>query len=363
MLNVEKNYGVIMAGGVGSRFFPMSTNKKPKQFLDILGLGKTLLQMTFERLLPLMPLEQILVLTHADYVHWVLAQLPDLPLQNILIEPERKNTAPCIAYANYKIQKRCPDARVLITPADHLIKKQYAFQAVAQKAFTFCQENDVLLTLGIVPNKPETGYGYIEYQAGQAVMQSPQAVFKFREKPPLAEAEAYIDKGNFLWNAGLLWYKLDVGMRAFATHLPEVQNILQAGVNDYDTAAETAFIRANFPKCPSISMDYGVLEKANNVFVLGADMDWSDLGTWTSVYEQMPLDNQGNFVAGKQVLIYDTQNSLVRTTSEKVIILQGLKEVVFIETQNAILLCHRSEEQRIKNFVEQAQQEFGKELL
>ena len=349
-----KNYCIIMAGGVGSRFWPLSRSHKPKQFLDILGTGKTFLQETYERFRKIIPAENILVVTNALYDNLVKEQLPELDHGNILLEPMRKNTAPCIAYAAYKIKSRTPEANIVVAPSDHLIIKVDEFIDVIKQGLSFAEKNDALLTLGIKPNRPETGYGYIQVN-GKKEFSDEFADFRkvktFTEKPDLKQAKMFIELGEFYWNSGIFLWSLNSIISSFEKYLPEVNTLFAEGIEKYYTPAEEEFIADAYPRCKNISIDYGIMESAENVYVLCADFGWSDLGTWSSLYEQLPSDETGNAIKGNNVFAYELEDCLVDMPRDKVVVLQGLKDYVIVESDNMLLVCKKKEEQKIRQFV------------
>ncbi len=356
------NYCVIMAGGIGSRFWPLSRTSKPKQFLDILGTGQTLLQQTFDRFSKVIPRENIFIVTNADYGSLVKEQLPDISDNQVLLEPMRRNTAPCIAYANHKINLIDPDAKIVVAPSDHLILKENEFLEVVKKGIQFVSENDSLLTLGIQPSRPETGYGYIQVNGGLEKIELNKSLRKvktFTEKPDSKMARLFLDSGDFYWNSGIFFWSLKTIMQAFEKYLPEVDNMFRGGTAFYNTGKETAFIEDNYPECRNISIDYGIMEKAGNVYVLCADFGWSDLGTWGSLYEHLGKDNNKNTVTGKQVFVYDSKRCLVNIGNEKLAVIHGLEDYIVVDSNNILLVCKKDDEQKIKQFVNDVRVEMG----
>lgn len=353
-----------MAGGVGSRFWPISTQKTPKQFLDILNTGRTLLQLTYDRVRHFIPAENILVVTNSEYAELVAKQLPELPLENILLEPVRRNTAPCIAYAAFKILKRNPDATMVVTPSDHLITNEVAYQKTLQKALAIAGEHPYLLTLGITPNRPETGYGYIQFK--ETTLKEDDELKKvktFTEKPDVEHAKAFIDSGDFLWNSGVFIWSAKACLDGFKKHLPDVYDTFNEGIDAYDNGDEANFINTIYPQCENISIDYGLMEKANNVYVLPANFGWSDLGTWSSVHEQLKTDTQGNGTIGKKVLLPNTTNTLVISNGKKVIVADGLDGYVIADGEHAILIYPKEKEQEVKGIVSEVRLKWGDEFV
>ncbi|MBE9469551.1 MAG: mannose-1-phosphate guanylyltransferase [Bacteroidetes bacterium] len=347
----KNNYCVIMAGGVGSRFWPLSKNSKPKQFLDILGIGKSLLQQTFERFEKICPNENIYIVTNSKYKNLVVEQLPKIAQNQILLEPSRRNTAPCIAYANYKIQKINPDAKIIVAPSDHLILKEKKFLKTIKEAFSFVENNDILLTLGIKPNRPETGYGYIQIEKEKNNKSPINKVKTFTEKPDTDLAKRFYESGDFYWNSGIFIWSLKTIMKAFETHLSEINSLFSQGIDIYNTEGEEAFITKTYSKCRNVSIDYGIMEKAKNVFVLCSEFGWSDLGTWGSLYEHSKKNKQFNAIKGKNVIVYDSNNCIVNVPDEKLVVMQGLENYIVVESDNTLLICKKEEEQQIRQFV------------
>lgn len=363
---MDKNlFCVIMAGGVGSRFWPLSRTGKPKQFLDFLGTGKTLLQQTYDRFTKICRKENILIVTNADYGELVFEQLPELKPEQVLLEPLRKNTAPCIAYANYKIQQINPEANIIVAPSDHLILKEDEFIRVIRGGLEFIQETDSLLTLGITPDRPETGYGYIQAANGDIYRNNPnlKKVKTFTEKPDYEMAKVFYESGDFFWNSGLFIWSLKSIMHAFEKHLPEVNVLFAEGIGLYNTNKERDFILNTYSNCKNISIDYGIMEKAENVFVLCSDFGWSDLGTWGSVFEHSPKQEENNVVSGQNVFIYDLKNTFVKVPDDKLVVLQGLEGYIVVESQNMLLICKREDEQKIKQFVNDIKIRKGKNFI
>ncbi len=342
-----------MAGGTGSRFWPLSRLVKPKQFLDILGTGRTFLQQTYDRFSKVVPDENFLVVTNTKYLTLVLEQLPQLKEEQVLLEPIRRNTAPCIAYAVYKIKTKNPNANLIVAPSDHVILKEEEFIHQINNALDFVKENNALLTLGIKPCRPETAYGYIQVQKRVEFkdLDNLHKVKIFAEKPDLQMAKIFVESGEFFWNSGIFIWSLPAIMEAFDTHLQNVSSLFESGVKLYNTADEVHFINKIYSEMPAISVDYGIMEKARNVFVLTADFGWSDLGNWSTLYENREKDEDGNVISGDNILTYDTHNCIVNITGEKIAVLQGLDDYIVAESNEILMICRRKDEQQIKKFV------------
>ena len=337
-----------MAGGIGSRFWPMSRTSFPKQFIDILGTGQTLIQQTFDRLQRLAPKENIYIVTNDLYKELVLEQL-SIDEGQILCEPNRRNTAPCIAYANYKIAKKNPEANIIVAPADHLILKENRFVEVMEKALTFTASNDALVTLGIQPSRPDTGYGYIQFDDNGS--EEIKKVKTFTEKPNLELAQQFLDSGDFSWNSGMFIWSLAAIQRSFENLLPDIDSLFKEQESKIDTAEEIEAIEKVYSVCKSVSIDYGVMEKAENVYVISADIGWSDLGTWGSIYTHLEHDDHQNAVVGDNVMLYDSKDCIVSVPKDKLVVLQGLKNYIVVEANNTLLVCKKKDEQKIKQFV------------
>lgn len=362
---MNNNYCVIMAGGIGSRFWPMSRKDLPKQFLDILGTGRTLLQQAFDRFSKIIPAENFLVVTSVDYRDLVKKQLPELKSSQILGEPLRRNTAPCVAYAANKIKTINPEANLIVAPSDHLILKEDEFIKQIVNGLEFVSGNRALLTLGIKPNRPETGYGYI--QIGEKTsfkgLDNLNQVKTFTEKPNLQMAEVFVDSGEFFWNSGIFLWSIPTILRAFEAHLNDVAVLFAQGEHLYNTPDEKAFINKIYSECMGISLDYGIMEKSDNVYVLTADFGWSDLGTWGSLYENLDKDEEGNVVAGQNVLTYNTGNCIINMPKNKIAVVQGLDGFIVVESNNTLLICRREDEQHIRQFVNDVQLKFGSDVV
>lgn len=363
---MNKNYYcVIMAGGVGARFWPLSRNTFPKQFIDILGTGETLIQQTFRRLCTVCPPENVFVVTHRNYYDLVISQLPGIVAEHVLCEPLRRNTAPCIAYASYKIKQLNPDACVVVAPSDHIILKEKEFTETLLAALQATENNDWLLTLGITPSRPDTGYGYIQFDASHTFPSAPRVkkVKTFTEKPHHELAVSFLQSGDFLWNSGVFIWSLRSILKAFETHLPEVDGIFSDGKAMYYTDKEDEFIERAYTICKSISIDYGVMEKAENVYVIAADIGWSDLGTWGSLYETSGKDGSGNVVIGSKPILYDTNNCIINLPGDRVAVIQGLSNTIVVEDNGLLLICNRNSEQHIRNYVDAVRENKGEQFV
>ena len=346
------NHLVIMAGGVGSRFWPMSTRECPKQFIDVLGTGKTLIQMTVERFGNLISPENIWVVTNQAYRDTVSQQLPDMPADHILCEPCRRNTAPCIAYVSWRIKSRDPKANIVVTPSDHIVMNVNEFQRVITQCMKFTADTDAIITLGIKPTRPETGYGYIQADPSSSSPRNKELfrVDTFREKPDLATAKKYISQSNYFWNAGIFIWNVNTIVNAFRMYQPSMARIFESMLPVYGTPQEQATIDQKFPDCESISVDYAIMEKADEIFVCPSDFGWSDLGTWGSLHQQSHKDLYGNASIGPDVTMIESHNCIVHTLQEKRVVIQGLDGYIVAENNDTLLICKLSEEQRIKQF-------------
>lgn len=350
----KNNFCVIMAGGVGSRFWPLSRTPMPKQFLDILGTGRTLIQQTFDRFRQICPVENIYVVTNSRYNELILEQIPELKPGQILGEPLRRNTAPCIAYANYKIKAINPDANIVVAPSDHLIMNQDEFVRIIKQGLDFTAQNQALLTLGMAPHRPETGYGYIQIESLKDLKNNESNIAKvktFTEKPELEMAEMFLKSGDFFWNSGIFIWNLKSIMNAFDKHLNEVDSLFAAGIKKYNTEKEEEFINEIYPDCKNISIDFGIMEKANNVYVLCADFGWSDLGTWGSLFENSQRDENNNAIAGENVICRNVKNSIVNVPKDKLVALQDMDGYIVVESDGILLVSSMAEEQNIKHIV------------
>ena len=362
---MENNYCVIMAGGVGSRFWPLSRSTRPKQFLDILGTGRTLIQQTYDRYSSFIPKENFLVVTSVSYKDLVLKQLPQLEENQVLLEPLRRNTAPCIAYAAYKIKIKNPDANLVVAPSDHLILKEEEFIRQIKNGLEFVKDRDALLTLGIKPSRPETGYGYIQVKSKVKFDQlnNLHKVKTFTEKPDSEMAQIFVDSGEFFWNSGIFIWSLPSILAAYENYLPDISSLFANGIKLYNTEDEVHFISKTYSECQGISVDYGIMEKADNVYVLTADFGWSDLGTWGSLYDNKEKDKNGNVLSGENVLTYDTSNCIVNVNNEKVAVLHGLDGYIIAESNDTLMICRKEDEQQIKQFVTDVRIQKGDSLV
>ncbi len=358
----EHQYAVIMAGGIGSRFWPMSRQNLPKQFLDILNTGQTLIQSTFQRLTDFIPPENIYVVTSAEYIPIVKEQLPDIRVENILGEPSRKNTAPCIAYISFKLLQKDPKASLIVAPADHLVLDRIAFKKVCLEALSFVNKHNALITLGITPLQPNTGYGYIQREL-QSVTDNVYKVKTFTEKPNLELAKTFLASGDFLWNAGIFVWQVKNIIKAFETYLPEMYEVFVADKDAFNTPEEKKALDHIYPLCTNISIDFGIMEKANNVYVIPSSFGWSDLGTWNSVYENLEKDYLGNAVAGENVMVIDAAKCVVHSGDKKLLVLQGLEDFIVVDTKDVLLICKREKEQEIKDYVAEVRRNIGDEYL
>ena len=346
----KNHYVAIMAGGIGTRFWPKSRTSYPKQFLDILGTGKTLIQATFERYSKIVPPENIFVVTSEDYVDIVKEQLPAMGAENIVAEPFRKNTAPCIAYIAFKIYEKNPDAVMIAAPADNMILEEDKFSEVMSRALGFVQHINALVTIGIMPTHPNTGYGYIQHESAEAA----PGIYKvktFTEKPNLELAKAFIDSGDFLWNSGIFIWKVKTILDAFENLLPEIHEVFASEKEKLNTSQEQEIIEDIYAKCPSISIDFGVMEKASNVYIIPSNFYWSDLGTWNSAYANMDKDYFENAVVGSDVMVYDTQKCMIHVPEKKLVLLQGLEGYIVVDTDDVLMICKKEKEQEIKDYV------------
>lgn len=342
-------YIAIMAGGIGSRFWPSSTTERPKQFLDILGVGKSLIRMTFERVLPLCPADHIMVLTNKKYKALVMEHLPELPEQNILCEPSMNNTAPCIAYMALKIAQKDPDASFAVLPSDHVILKEDVYRQKLEQAFTFAENHDALVTLGISPSRPDTGYGYVKYTAEQ-LFSGIHKVEAFKEKPDLITAQQYLDSGQYLWNAGMFVWSVKSILTSFGQNAPDITAVLSQNLAVYNTDQEQSYIDEVYPKTDNISIDYAILERADNVYTIPADIGWSDLGTWSSLHAYLAAGSD-TVAIGKNIRLIDCKDTIVMSNNDKTIVIKGLEDYIVIDEENALLIYPKSQEQEIKQVV------------
>jgi len=337
-----------MAGGVGSRFWPFSRNNRPKQFLDFFGTGRSLLQMTYDRVHHLVPTENILIVSNVIYKDLILEQLPEIKADQVLLEPNRRNTAPCIAYAVNRIKAMTDKANIIVAPSDHLIMKENDFLDTIRVGLDFVEKNNCLLTLGIKPSRPETGYGYIQIDEGETNMRK---VKTFTEKPNAELAQVFFETGEFYWNSGIFLWNLQTIDQAFKDLLPEVATRFDVGKEFFNTPKEQEFIDEMYPSCPNISIDYGIMEKASDVYVLCSDFGWTDLGTWGSLYEMSPKDEHENVTLKCKTVFYESENNIVALPSEKLAVIQDLEGYIVAESDNVLLICKRENEQKIRQYV------------
>lgn len=358
----KHHYVAIMAGGIGSRFWPMSRTDYPKQFLDVFGVGKTLLQQTFERYTKLVPAENIYIVTSNEYAGIVKKQIPGITDENILCEPYRKNTAPCIAYIAFKLLKKDPKALMVAAPADNLILEPEEFIKTARKALDFVDHINALVTIGVKPTYPNTGYGYIQHETSGVA----PGVFKvktFTEKPNEELAKTFIASGDFLWNAGIFTWKVKNIIAALEKYAPELYELFAAEKDKFNTAKEKKAVEAIYPLCTNISIDFAVMEKADNVYLIPATFGWSDLGTWKSAWENMDKDYFGNAVVGKNVMVVDASNCMVHVPDNKLVLLQGMKDYIIVDTKDVLLICKKEKEQEIKEYVSEIKRNKGDKYL
>lgn len=353
---MNKNYyAVIMAGGVGSRFWPVSTPENPKQFHDMLGTGETLIQQTFNRLSKLIPKEQILIATNARYKDLVLEHLPQVAEAQVLLEPAMRNTAPCILYSALKIADQNEDAVMIVAPSDHYIEDEQEFVKNVTTAFESCQNDDILMTLGIKPTGPNTGFGYIQFKDSEREVKK---VKNFTEKPDLKTAEKFIKQGDYLWNAGIFIWSVKSILRCFEKQLPDMYGLFQNGFSCWNTEDEADFIASHYPNAENVSIDYGIMEKANNVFVMSTDFGWNDLGTWGSLFDKLPKDENNNALVNARAYLSNSKNNMVSTQSGKKIVVEGLNDYIIVETEDTIMIFPKSEEQLIKEVSKAAEKRF-----
>ncbi|HLT51381.1 MAG TPA: mannose-1-phosphate guanylyltransferase [Arenibacter sp.] len=358
---MNKNYyAVLMAGGVGSRFWPISTSADPKQFHDMLGTGDTLIQKTFKRLNKFIPTENILILTNERYNDLVLEQLPMVDQEQVVLEPAMRNTAPCILYAALKIQKKNPDAVMIVAPSDHWIEDETAFAKDVITCFDRCEKEEVLCTLGIQPSFPNTGFGYIEY--GKKDTSTLKIVKQFREKPDYATAREFLEQGNFLWNAGIFLWSVATIVNAFEKYNPDLYDLFQKGMTIYNTGDERAFINENYPDAENISIDYAILEPSGHTLVLPATFDWNDLGTWGSLYDKLEKDAHNNAVVNAKVLSENSNGNMIRSPKGKIVVVDGLRDYIIVDKEDVLLIYPKSKEQDIKKVLAQVKERFGDEF-
>ena len=351
-----------MAGGIGSRFWPESRTNLPKQFLDLLGTGQSLIQWTYKRFKKVCPAKNIYFITNEQYISKLKSQIPEIDDANILSEPSRKNTAPCAAYFAHKMMALNPNANIIMSPADQLIMDEDAFVATTTDALEFVSKNKALLTLGIKPTRPDTGYGYIQYDT-ENELDKAYKVKTFTEKPSLELARTFLKSGDFLWNAGIFVWNVNTIMEALAHYLPEMDDVFAQALQAYNTPDETKAIAKLYPHCTNISIDYGIMEKARNVFVIPSNFGWCDLGTWESAYENSTKDNKGNAILANSVMLIDATDCMIKAPADKLIVLQGLEKYIVIDTHDVLLICERNKEQQIKEYVAEVKRNKGDRYL
>lgn len=361
MINPHR-YCVIMCGGIGSRFWPYSREDRPKQFIDFLGTGRSLLQMSYDRILPIVDKKNVIIVTNAKYAPLVKEQLPDIDDSQILLEPARRNTAPCVAWAAWHIAALDPEASMIVTPSDHLITRERRFEESVVRGFEFVESHDALLTLGITPTRPETGYGYIQIGAPSSA-EGIVKVKTFTEKPNLELAKVFLESGEFFWNSGIFIWSAKSIMQAMSTYAADVAQVFRAGEGLYATEAERDFIAEKFPACVSISIDYAVMEKAPNVYVECVDFGWNDLGTWSALFDNSPKNRDNNVTQRCKVLAYNSSGNIFAVSSDKLVVADGLKDYIVADAGDVLLICPKADEQNIKNIVDDARQAFGDKYL
>ena len=361
-ITIDNNrYCVIMCGGVGSRFWPFSKAAKPKQFIDFFGTGRSLLQTAFDRINGIVPVENIILITNENYEPLIKEQLPEIADSQILLEPARRNTAPCIAWAAHHIKAINPEAKMMVAPSDHLIINVDKFRQSVTSAFDFIDKHDALVTMGIKPSRPETGYGYI--QVGEPVQGEFSTVKTFTEKPNEDLARVFLESGEFFWNSGMLFWSADSILNALNNHAPEVNAVFEQGKEYFGTAQERKYIEDNFEACPSISIDFAVMEKAPNVYVETVDFGWNDLGTWRSLYDHSPKNKDGNVTQNCKALMYNSHNNIVAVKGDKLVVMSGLEGYIVADVDDALLIVPLEEEQKIKNYVNDVKAKFGDKYL
>ncbi len=357
----KNNYVLIMAGGVGSRFWPKSRNNYPKQFLDVLGIGKSLLQLTYERFLKLCPKENIFIVTNSQYRDIIKIQLFGITENQLICEPSRNNTAPCIAYASFKVAQLNPEANIVVAPSDHFILYEDKFLEKIEQALAYTDQHEALVTLGIAPTRPDTGYGYIKYESSKK--NGVHKVIQFKEKPSLEKAKEFLAEGNYVWNAGIFIWKVSSILSGLKKYSTDIHAIFEKGCSLYNTSAERAFIDEHYPTTPNISIDYAIMEQADNVYTIPAEFGWSDLGTWASLYEAATKDEDYNVIAAKQIHISDTTNSIIHINNEKLAVIRGLNNFIVVDEGNALLIYPKEQEQEIKEIVKQMSTQYGEGFI
>lgn len=359
----KNNYAIIMAGGVGTRFWPKSKKSLPKQFIDILNTGETLIQSTFKRLSNCVRAENIYVVTNNNYAQLCIDQLK-IKKENIFLEPIMRNTAPCIAYSSFKIKQKNPEANILVCPSDHIVHDNNLFSKIIEESLKISSTSEIIVTLGISPTRPDTGYGYIQYEQNETLENCKiKKVKTFTEKPSQSLALQFIDSGDFLWNSGMFIFNVNTIINSFKTHLNEIYEIFNDASDIYWTTKEVKYIERFFPACKNISIDYGILEKSDNVYVYPSNFGWSDLGTWGSIYAISEKDENQNIVKGEKVITYECTNSIFNISDDKLLIAHGLDNYIVIESNNNILICKKEDEQQVKNFVNDIKVKFGDERI
>lgn len=356
-------YAAILAGGLGTRFWPKSRASYPKQFLDILNTGETLIQSTYKRYSNFIPVNNIFIITSVEYVDIIKEQLPQIPAANILAEPSRKNTAPCVAYISFKLMKEDPSACLIVAPSDHLITDTKNFEELSLQGLHFAEKHQAFVTLGIKPTYPNTGYGYIQFDAASPKEENVFKVKNFSEKPDLELAKTFLASGDFLWNAGIFMWNVKDVINAFENFQPEMYELFSTEKENLNTSKEQEAIERIYPFCTSISIDYAIMEKANNVYVIPASFGWSDLGTWNSAYTNLDKDHKQNALAGENIIMIDSHESIVYAPHEKLIVLQGLKEYIVVDTHDVLLVCKRENEQQVKEFLSEVKKQKGDKYL
>jgi len=356
-------YAAILAGGLGTRFWPKSRASFPKQFLDILGNEETLIQSAYKRYASFILPENIYIITSQEYVDIIKDQLPGIKHENILAEPSRKNTAPCVAYFAFKMLQQDPDATFVVAPSDHIVTESETFERLSLKALDFAKENNAFVTLGIKPTYPNTGYGYIQYDQDFSKEENVFKVKTFTKKPDIELAKTFLASGDFLWNAGIFMWKAEDVAVAFERYQPEMFDLFASEKSNYNTAEESSALERIYPLCSSISIDYAIMEKANNVFVIPADFGWSDLGTWNSAYTNLSKDENGNALTSENILTFDSTNSLVSASEEKLLVLQGLDDFIVVDTKDVLLICKKDKEQQVKEFLSEVKKKKGDKYI
>lgn len=364
LMDIKNNFVVIMAGGVGSRLWPMSRAANPKQFHDLMGTGKTLLRQTFDRFQGICPTENVFVVTSQEYEQLVLEQLPELSSNQVLTEPDRRNTGPCVTYASYKIEEINPNAIITVAAADHYIIDEENFGNTILLGMQQAAQKDCLITLGIKPSRPDTGYGYIQFTDAEDVIEDKiKKVKTFTEKPDLDIAKQFLESGDFYWNSGIFIWSVKSVLKGIEKHMPHTNGLFSEGKGFYNSPKERAFINTIYQQCKNISIDYGLMEKAKNVLVILSDFGWSDLGTWGSLYTHIPKDDQQNAAVGKNIKFYSASGNMVNVAKEKLVVIQGLNDCIVVESDGILLICKKEDEQKIKQFVNDIKLEKGDRYL